>query len=60
MPRLLSPTMIREKNQLQSDHVFSMLFQLDIPNGPAPYRLAHADGDILFHGLAFMKFPVTL
>jgi hypothetical protein len=60
MPRLLSPAMIHEKNQLQSDHVLSMLFQLDIPGTPAPYRLAHADDDILFHGLPFFRFPVTL
>lgn len=60
MPRLLSPATIREKNQLQSDHVFSMLFALDIPGAPSPYRLAHADQDIVFHGLTFLRFPVTL
>ena len=60
MPRLLSPAMIYEKNQLQSDHVFSMLFQLEAPGAPVPYRLAHADQDIVFHGLTYLRFPVTL
>jgi hypothetical protein len=60
MPRLLSPSMIREKNQLQSDHILSMLFQLEILGAPARYRLAHADQDIVFHGITFLGFPITL
>lgn len=60
MPRLLSAASIREKNQLQSDHIFSMLFQLDILGAPAQLRLAHADQDILFHGITFLRFPLNL
>ena len=60
MPRLLSPSMLHEKNQLASGHVVSMLFELVIPGAPVPYRLAHADQDIVFHGLTYLAFPVTL
>lgn len=60
MPRLLSPSMLREKNQLASSHVISMLFELIIPGAPVPYRLAHSDHDIVFHGLTYLAFPVTL
>jgi hypothetical protein len=60
MPRLLSAASIHEKNQLYSDHVISMLFRLDIPGAPVPYQLAHADHDVIFHGITFLRFPVTL
>lgn len=60
MPRLLSAATIHEKNQLASDHVFSMLFRLDIAGAPVPYQLAHADHDVIFHGLTYLRFPVNL
>jgi hypothetical protein len=60
MPRLLSAALIHEKNQLQSEHIWSMLFELDIVGGPLPYRLAHADQDVTFHGLTFTRFPVDV
>jgi hypothetical protein len=53
MPRLLSAALTREKNQLASDHVITMLGQLDIVGGPVPYRLVNYDQDILFHGIVY-------
>ncbi|HEX6827133.1 MAG TPA: hypothetical protein VF077_12520 [Nitrospiraceae bacterium] len=53
MPRLLSSALIAEKNRVESDHVFTMLFEAQISGAPVPYRLAAYDQDIAFHGLFF-------
>jgi hypothetical protein len=55
MPRLLSAALIREKNQLASDHVITMLGQLDIVGGPVPYRLVNYDQDVVFHGIVYRQ-----
>jgi hypothetical protein len=55
MPRLLSAALIREKNQLASDHTITMLGQLDIRGGPVPYRLVNYDQDVLFHGIPYTR-----
>lgn len=60
MAKLLSAALVHEKNQLFSTHVWSLLFQLAIPGAPLPYRLAHADHDVLFHGLTFLRFPLDV
>jgi hypothetical protein len=56
MPRLLSAQLTREKNQVASDHVITMLAQVDIPGAPVAYRLVNYDQDIVFHGIAFQRF----
>jgi hypothetical protein len=60
MPRILSAALIREKNQLQSDHVITWLFQVDIPGAPVPYRLVNYDEDILFHGIPYLRYSVDV
>jgi hypothetical protein len=57
MPRILSAALVREKNQIASDHVLTMLAQTDIPGAPVPYRLANYDQEINFHGSFFVPFP---
>jgi hypothetical protein len=56
VPRTLSTNLLFEKNRLESDHVWTWLFQLDIAGAPAPERLANYDQDVLFHGLFFERF----
>lgn len=60
MPRILSPQFALEKNRLASDHVITMLFQVDIAGAPVPYRLVNYDQDVAFHGINFMRFPVSV
>ncbi len=60
MPRLLSSATIIEKNQLQSDHPFAMLFRLVIPGAPAPILLAGYDQDVLFAGETYQRFPLDV
>lgn len=60
MPRLLSAALIAEKNRIESDHVFTMLFEATIAGAPVPYRLAAYDQDILFHGLLFPAFALDV
>lgn len=60
MPRLLSPQFVREKNQVASDHALTFLFQVDIPGAPVPYRLANYDQEVVFHGIPFLRFPVSV
>jgi hypothetical protein len=60
MPRILSAAMITEKNKVESDHVWTMLFQMDIAGAPVPFRLAAYDQDLLFHGLVFERYPVDV
>lgn len=60
MPRLLSAALVSEKNRVESDHVFTMLFSAEIAGAPAPYRLAAYDQDVLFHGLVFPAFALDV
>jgi len=60
MPRLLSAALVREKNQLHSDHVITWLFQVDIPGAPVPYRLVNYDQEILFHGIPYLRYSVDV
>jgi hypothetical protein len=55
MPRILSAALIREKNQLASDHTITFLGQLDIVGGPVPYRLVNYDQDVMFHGIVYHR-----
>ena len=43
---------IAEKNRLESDHVLTCLFQVEIPGAPLPLRLANYDQHLVFHGLS--------
>lgn len=52
--------MIVEKNRLESDHVLTCLFQVDIPGAPVPLRLANYDVPIVFHGLLYEPWPVNV
>ena len=58
--RLYDLTFIAELNRLESDHVLTCLFQVDIPGAPLPLRLANSDGPIVFHGLIFDPWPVNV
>ena len=58
--RLYSVSMLVEKNRLESDHVLTCLFQVDIPGAPLPLRLANYDQPVVFHGLAFEPWPVNV
>jgi hypothetical protein len=58
--RLLNPILASEVNQLASTHVFTMAFQLDIENGPVPYRVVNYDQSITFHGLQFLPMPIAI
>jgi len=60
MPRILSAALVREKNQLQSDHVITWLFVLLIPGAPVPYRLVNYDQDIQFHGIWYNRYSVDV
>jgi hypothetical protein len=53
--RILNAALTAEFNRLESDHVITMLAQVDILGAPVPYRLANYDQDIAFHGLAFLR-----
>lgn len=58
--RLYSVAMAIEKNRLESDHVLTCLFQVDIPGAPVPLRLANYDQPIVFHGLTYEPWPVNV
>jgi hypothetical protein len=60
MPRLLSGSMIVEKNRVESDHPWTMLFQVDIAGAPGPLRLAAYPEPIAFHGQVFQSFVVDV
>lgn len=55
MPRLLSAALTWEKNRLDSDHVLTMLAQLDIAGAPGSYRFVNYEEDVTFHGLSFLQ-----
>ena len=54
--RLYSAAAIREKNQLDSSHVWSMAFEVTIAGAPVPRRLVNYDQPITFAGLLFEPF----
>jgi len=60
MPRILSAALVREKNQLHSDHVITWLFEVFIPGAPVPYRLVNYDQDVLFHGIPYLRYSVDV
>lgn len=60
MPRLLSTAMLVEKNRLESDHVWTLLFEVVIVGAPGPYRLAAYDQDVVFHGLTYLRTALTV
>jgi hypothetical protein len=51
--RILHAALTSEFNRLESDHVVTMLAQVDIQGAPGIYRLANYDQDVVFHGLTF-------
>lgn len=58
--RLLSAALVLEKNRLESDHVFTMAFEVNIQGAPVPFRLVNYDQNLIFHGLSFERFPVDV
>ena len=58
--RVLHPAFQREVNQLESTHAIVMAFQVDIAGAPVPFRLVNYDQHIVFHGLEFLPFPVSV
>jgi hypothetical protein len=60
VPRLLSAALAVEKNRLESDHVWTWAFLVDIAGAPAPFRLVNYDQDIVFHGFVYTRFPVDV
>jgi hypothetical protein len=58
--KLYDLALIVEKNRLESDHVLTCLFQVDIPGAPLPLRLANYDAPIVFHGLVYEPWPVNV
>jgi hypothetical protein len=60
VPRLLAGPLIWEKNRLDSDHVFTMAFQVDIAGAPVPFRLVNYDQDLVFQGFTFFRFPCDI
>ena len=54
--RILNPILVREVNQLDSTHAFTMALELNILGGPVPYRVVNYDQPITFHGLTFQPF----
>lgn len=53
--RLIHAALTSEFNRLESDHVITMLAQVDIQGAPVVYRLANYDQDVTFHGLTFVR-----
>lgn len=53
--RILNAALTSELNRLESDHVITMLAQVDILGAPTVYRLANYDQDVVFHGLPFLR-----
>jgi len=60
VPRIFSNALLAEKNRLESDHVWTWLFLIQITGAPGPFRLAAYDQDILFHGQTYQAFSVDL
>ena len=60
MPRILSTALLVEKNRIESDHVWSLLFQVEIAGAGAPFRLAAYDQDVYFHGMTFAAYALTV
>ena len=58
--RLYDVAYIAELNRLESDHVLTCLFQVDIPGAPLPLRLANYAQAIVFHGLLYEPWPVNV
>jgi hypothetical protein len=58
--RLYDLAYIAELNRLESDHVLTCLFQVDIPGAPLPLRLANYAVPIVFHGLVYEPWPVNV
>lgn len=58
--RIYSVAMAIEKNRLESDHVLTCLFEVNIPGAPVPLRLANYDAPIVFHGLLYEPWPVNV
>ena len=57
---MLSAALSIEKNRLESDHVWTMAFLVEIAGAPAPFRLVNYDQDISFHGFTYTRFPVDV
>ena len=60
MPRILSTNLLIEKNRIESSHVWTLLFEINIAGAPAPFRLAAYDQDVNFHGLVFSAFALEV
>lgn len=58
--RILHPILVREVNQLDSTHAWTMAFRLDIVGGPVPYCIVNYDQPITFHGTPFLPFGVAV
>jgi hypothetical protein len=58
MARLLHAALTAEKNRVESDHVWTWAFLVEIVGAPAPFRLVNYDQDIVFHGFTYTRFPV--
>lgn len=58
--RIMSTSMLIEKNKLQSDHPFAHLFEVSIQGAPGPYRLTAYDQDVVFHGETYYRSPLTV
>jgi hypothetical protein len=58
--RLYSLQLIAEQNRLESDHVLTCLFMVEIPGAPVPLRLANYDVPIVFHGILYEPWPVNV
>ena len=58
--RVYDISLIAEHNRLESDHVLTCLFQVEIPGAPLPLRLANYDVPIIFHGLLYEPWPVNV
>jgi hypothetical protein len=58
--RLLNAALTVEKNRVESDHVWTWAFLVDILGAPAMFRLVNYDQDIVFHGFTYTRFPVDV
>ena len=58
--RVYDISLIAEYNRLESDHVLTCLFMVEIPGAPLPLRLANYDVPIIFHGLLYEPWPVNV
>lgn len=51
--RILDAALVSEMNRVESDHVITMLAEVNITGAPAPYRLVNYDQNVFFHGFLF-------